>query len=150
MLDADDMVIADDSGVISLAAVMGGATTEIGDTTTNVLFEAAHWAPLAVAHTARRHKLPSEASKRFERGVDPELTLVAAARAVELLTSRTAAARSTPASPTSTRSRRARRSRWRVDHPSRIAGVTYPPRPAGAAARPSSAARSSTTATRCG
>ncbi len=87
VLDGADMVIADDSGVISLAAVMGGASTEIGDATTNVLFEAAHWAPLAVAHTARRHKLPSEASKRFERGADPALGPVAAARAVELLTS---------------------------------------------------------------
>ena len=91
------MVIADDSGVISLAAVMGGATTEIGDATTDVLFEAAHWAPLSVAHTARRHKLPSEASKRFERGVDPALTAGRRGPRGRAADCGTAAARSTPA-----------------------------------------------------
>jgi phenylalanyl-tRNA synthetase beta chain len=89
-LDPDDLLIADDTGPIGLAAVMGGATTEIGSTshgraTTNVLLEAAHWEPTGVARTARRHRLPSEAAKRFERGVDPEMTLVALARAAELL-----------------------------------------------------------------
>jgi phenylalanyl-tRNA synthetase beta chain len=89
-LDPDDLLIADDTGPIGLAAVMGGVTTEIGSTshgraTTNVLLEAAHWEPTGVARTARRHRLPSEAAKRFERGVDPEMTLVALARAAELL-----------------------------------------------------------------
>jgi phenylalanyl-tRNA synthetase beta chain len=84
-LDPEDLVIADDTGVVSLAAVMGGATTEVSVRTTDVLFEAAHWDPVTVARTARRHKLPSEASKRFERGVDPQLTPVAAARAAALL-----------------------------------------------------------------
>jgi phenylalanyl-tRNA synthetase beta chain len=50
-----------------------------------VLLEAAHWEPTGVARTARRHRLPSEAAKRFERGVDPEMTVVALARAAELL-----------------------------------------------------------------
>ena len=86
VLDPDDMVIVDDSGVISLAAVMGGASTEVSPETTDLLFEAAHWDPASVARAARRHKLPSEASRRFERGVDPELPLVALARAVALLT----------------------------------------------------------------
>ncbi|HEX6968345.1 MAG TPA: phenylalanine--tRNA ligase subunit beta [Micromonosporaceae bacterium] len=85
-LDPDDLVIADDSGVISLAAVMGGADTEISDGTTELLFEAAHWDPPSVARAVRRHKLPSEASKRFERGVDPQLPLIALSRAVALLT----------------------------------------------------------------
>ncbi|MDT4988495.1 MAG: phenylalanyl-tRNA synthetase beta chain, partial [Micromonosporaceae bacterium] len=84
-LDASDLVIADDTGVISLAAVMGGLSTEVSGTTTDILFEAAHWDPVTVARTARRHKLPSEASRRFERGVDPQLTPVALARAAELL-----------------------------------------------------------------
>ncbi|WP_018350058.1 phenylalanine--tRNA ligase subunit beta [Longispora albida] len=84
-LDAEDLVIADDSGVISLAAIMGGASTEVSESTTDVLFEAAHWDPVTVARAARRHKLPSEASKRFERGVDPALPLVAIERAVSLL-----------------------------------------------------------------
>ena len=84
-LTTDDLLITDDTGPIGLAAVMGGASTEIGDGTTNVLLEAAHWEPTGVARTARRHRLPSEAAKRFERGVDPEMTVVALARAAELL-----------------------------------------------------------------
>ncbi|RLP83075.1 phenylalanine--tRNA ligase subunit beta [Mycetocola lacteus] len=84
-LHAEDLVIADDSGAIGLAGVMGGASTEISDTTTDVLIEAAHFSPVSIARTARRHKLPSEASKRFERGVDPRLGRAAAARVAELL-----------------------------------------------------------------
>jgi phenylalanyl-tRNA synthetase beta chain len=84
-LTSDDLLITDETGPIGLAAVMGGASTEIGDGTTAVLLEAAHWEPTGVARTARRHRLPSEAAKRFERGVDPEMTVVALARAAELL-----------------------------------------------------------------
>jgi phenylalanyl-tRNA synthetase beta chain len=84
-LDADDLLITDDTGPIGLAAVMGGASTEIGDGTRNVLLEAAHWEPTGVARTARRHRLPSEAAKRFERGVDPEMATAALARAAALL-----------------------------------------------------------------
>jgi len=84
-LDAQDLLIADDSGPIGLAGVMGGASTEIGATTENVLVEAANFDPVSIARTARRHKLPSEASRRFERGVDPEVADAAAARVVELL-----------------------------------------------------------------
>ena len=84
-LDPEDVVIADDSGVISLAAVMGGATTEVGTATTDILLEGATWDPLAVFKTARRHKLPSEASKRFERVVDPAIPLAAVDRAAALL-----------------------------------------------------------------
>ncbi|MEU7572436.1 phenylalanine--tRNA ligase subunit beta [Micromonospora sp. NPDC049240] len=85
-LVAEDMVICDDSGPISLAAVMGGETSEVLASTTNVLFEAAHWDPAMVGRTARRHKLFSEAAKRWERGVDPTLPLVALEKAVRLLT----------------------------------------------------------------
>lgn len=84
-LDPRDMVVTDDSGVVALAGVMGGASTEIDPGTTEVLLEAAHWDPDSIAHTVRRHKLPSEAARRFERGVDPEIAGVALARCVELL-----------------------------------------------------------------
>ncbi|MCU1442248.1 MAG: phenylalanine--tRNA ligase subunit beta [Cryobacterium sp.] len=84
-LHAEDLLITDESGPIGLAGVMGGATTEIGDATQDVLVEAANFDPVSIARTARRHKLPSEASKRFERGVDPEVAAVAAARVVQLL-----------------------------------------------------------------
>jgi phenylalanyl-tRNA synthetase beta chain len=86
VLDAEDMVICDDSGPISLAAVMGGETSEWQPGTVDVLLEAAHWDPVMVGRTARRHKLFSEAAKRWERGVDPQLCLVALEKAVELLT----------------------------------------------------------------
>ncbi|WP_117211631.1 phenylalanine--tRNA ligase subunit beta [Allorhizocola rhizosphaerae] len=85
VLSPEDMVICDETGPISLAAVMGGQTSEVVDGTTNVLFEAAHWDPAMVGRTARRHKLFSEAAKRWERGVDRELCLVAVERAVSLL-----------------------------------------------------------------
>ncbi|HEY3896888.1 MAG TPA: phenylalanine--tRNA ligase subunit beta [Pseudonocardiaceae bacterium] len=85
-LDPDDMVICDSSGPVSLAAVMGGESTEIGPQTTNLLLEAAIWDPASVARAARRHKLPSEAARRFERGVDPALPPVAAELAATLLT----------------------------------------------------------------
>src|SRR5215218_9358896 len=84
-LSPDDLLITDDTGPIGLAAVMGGASTEIGNGTTAVLLEAAHWEPTGVARTARRQRLPSEAAKRFERGVDPEMTTAALARAAALL-----------------------------------------------------------------
>ncbi|RWZ55453.1 phenylalanine--tRNA ligase subunit beta [Labedella populi] len=84
-LDPEDLLITDDSGPIGLAGVMGGASTEIGSTTTDVLIEAARFDPVSIARTARRHKLPSEASKRFERGVDPNVASNAADRVAELL-----------------------------------------------------------------
>ncbi|NHU85190.1 phenylalanine--tRNA ligase subunit beta [Kocuria sp. JC486] len=84
-LDAEDLLITDASGPIGIAGVMGGATTEVGADTTDVLVEAAHFDPITIARSARRHRLPSEASKRFERSVDPEIQAAAAQRAVDLL-----------------------------------------------------------------
>jgi phenylalanyl-tRNA synthetase beta chain len=85
VLNTEDLVIADDSGPIGLAGVMGGASTEITSATTTVLVEAGNFDPVSIARTARRHKLPSEASKRYERGVDPRVTEPASARVVQLL-----------------------------------------------------------------
>ncbi len=84
-LDPEDLVIADDTGAIGLAGVMGGGSTEIGPGTTELLVEAAHFAPVTIARSARRHRLGSEAAKRFERGVDPALPPAAAEAAVRLL-----------------------------------------------------------------
>lgn len=84
-LVADDIVVTDESGPISLAGVMGGESTEISSTTSTVVIEAAYWDPTAIARTARRHRLPSEASRRFERAVDPAVAAVAAEAAAELL-----------------------------------------------------------------
>lgn len=84
-LDSEDLLITDEAGAIGMAGVMGGERTEITPNTVNVLIEAANFDPISIARSARRHKLPSEASKRFERGVDPAVAAVAATRAAELL-----------------------------------------------------------------
>ncbi|CAN5167099.1 phenylalanine--tRNA ligase subunit beta [soil metagenome] len=84
-LDAGDLLITDGSGPIALAGVMGGGPTEVTATTTSILLESAHFAPLSIARTARRHRLPSEASRRYERGVDPLLAPAAAEVVVRML-----------------------------------------------------------------
>lgn len=84
-LDVEDLVVTDDRGPIGLGGVMGGAETEMGETTRNVLVEAANWDPVSIARTARRHKLPSEAAKRYERGVDPEIAAAAVSRVAQLM-----------------------------------------------------------------
>lgn len=89
-LDPEDLVIADSCGgegarVVGLAGTMGGLDTEVSDETTDILIEAAHFDQVSVARMARRHRLPSEASKRFERGVDPTLAPIAAQMVAELL-----------------------------------------------------------------
>ncbi|WP_375388476.1 phenylalanine--tRNA ligase subunit beta [uncultured Amnibacterium sp.] len=85
-LHPEDLVITGGDGrAIGLAGVMGGATTELSSTTTDVVIEAANFDPVSIGRTARRHRLPSEASRRFERGVDPAIARAAAQRAVDLL-----------------------------------------------------------------
>jgi phenylalanyl-tRNA synthetase beta chain len=84
-LDPRDLVIADAERAIALAGVMGGRETEVSAATVDVLIESAHFAPAGVRRTARRHGIRSEASYRFERGVDPEGVRRAADRAARLL-----------------------------------------------------------------
>lgn len=88
-LDPEDLLITDGGGdgvrVLALAGVMGGASSEVHAGTTDLLIESAHFDPVTVARTARRHKLSTEASKRYERGVDTELADRAAELAVQLL-----------------------------------------------------------------
>lgn len=85
VLEADDLLIADDEGGVALAGVMGGANSEVRDDTTVLVLESAHFAPDAVRRTAHRTRLSTEASYRFARGVDPELPPRALARLMELL-----------------------------------------------------------------
>ena len=84
-LSTEDLLITDDAGPIGIAGVMGGASTEVTDATTNVLIEAAWFEPVTIGRSSRRHRLPSEASKRFARGVDPTIQEAAAERVVQLL-----------------------------------------------------------------
>ncbi|WP_328971224.1 phenylalanine--tRNA ligase subunit beta [Streptomyces sp. NBC_00239] len=134
-LDAEDLVITDNSGPIGLAGVMGGADTEIADPvtdpetgqvtgTTDIVVEAAHFDALSISRTARRHKLSSEASRRFERGVDPQAAAAAAQRTVDLLVllaGGTAEAGVTevmaPAAPHTIA--------MPANHPDKVAGVDY-------------------------
>ncbi len=82
----DDLLIADAERGVAVAGVMGGAETEVGEGTTDVLLESAYFQPLGVLRTARRLGLKTEASVRFERGADPEAVAPAAARAAGLIT----------------------------------------------------------------
>ncbi|MGW5271858.1 phenylalanine--tRNA ligase subunit beta [Streptomyces sp. NPDC004044] len=130
VLDAGDLVITDNRGPIGLAGVMGGANTEIADTqnggstTTEVVIEAAHFDAISIARTARRHKLSSEASKRFERGADPQAAAAAAQRTVDLLV--LLAGGTAEAGVTEVTAPSAPRTiAMPADHPDRVAGVAY-------------------------
>ncbi len=84
-LDSSDIVVADAEHPVAIAGVMGGANTEVTDETQNVLIEAAYWEPPSVLMTSKRLGLRSEASARFERGMDPEFCRLAADRVAKLL-----------------------------------------------------------------
>ena len=84
-LDPEDLVIADDSGPLALAGTMGGVASEIDSGSRNILLEAAHFDPVVVARMSRRHRLSSEASRRFERGVDRTIAPYASELAASLI-----------------------------------------------------------------
>ncbi len=84
-LQSDDLVIADSKNVLALAGTMGGADSEITESTTRIAMEAVRFDAAVIARNSRRHKLSSEASRRFERGVDPLMAEIASARAAALL-----------------------------------------------------------------
>lgn len=85
IMNEGDLVIADDKKVLALAGTMGGAEAEVSVKTTRITIEAAHFQPESVARNSRRHRLSTEASRRFERYVDPALAEIASMRALELL-----------------------------------------------------------------
>jgi len=84
-LNPDDLVVADAKQVLALAGTMGGENSEISDKTSRIAVEAVRFDAISIAKNSRRHKLSSEASRRFERGVDPILAEMASARAAQLL-----------------------------------------------------------------
>jgi phenylalanyl-tRNA synthetase beta chain len=84
-MDSNDLLVADNSRALSIAGIMGGLDSEVTENTKNIVIEAAHFAAQKVAETARRHILTSEASRRFERGVDPQLPIAASNLAVKYL-----------------------------------------------------------------
>ncbi|WP_144794205.1 phenylalanine--tRNA ligase subunit beta [Kocuria palustris] len=126
-LDVEDLLITDATGPIGLAGTMGGEFAEVGDGTVDVLVEAAWFDPVSIARTARRHRLPSEASRRFERGVDPQIQAAAAQRAVELLVELAGGTAGEEAGDVRVEDRSAHEPiRLRADHPARRVGVDYP------------------------
>ncbi len=120
----DDILITDEDGPISMAGTMGGLATEIDENSTNIVIEGAHFDAVGTAKMSRRHKLHSEASYRFERGVDRELPLAATARAAALLASLGGATvvpgcthAQVPVTPVTIS--------MAADYPDRVAGVVY-------------------------
>jgi phenylalanyl-tRNA synthetase beta chain len=84
-LKPDNLVVADQERAVGIAGVMGGEETGVSESTKSILLEAAYFLPASVRRTARNLNLPSDASYRFERGVDPEMVLRASYRATELI-----------------------------------------------------------------
>ena len=84
-LHPDDLMIADPKGAIAIAGVMGGEDSEVSEETTDVILESAYFDPESIAFTARRQGMRTEASSRFERGMDVEMVPFAAERAAQLM-----------------------------------------------------------------
>jgi phenylalanyl-tRNA synthetase beta chain len=123
-LDPEDILITDASGPISLAGTMGGLSTEIDENSTDLVIEAAHFSAEGTAKMSRRHKLHSEASYRFERGVDRELPLAASAKAVALL-SGLGSGHVVPGATHASVEVPPVRISMAADYPDRVAGVVY-------------------------
>jgi phenylalanyl-tRNA synthetase beta chain len=130
-LDPADVLIVDDVATAAIGGVMGAASTEVRGDSTDVLLEAAVWDPAAVSRTQRRLHLPSEAARRYERAVDPAVSVAALDRCAGLLADITGGT----VSPTLTDWRGdPPRDDWSlppirmaVDLPDRVAGVAYAP-----------------------
>lgn len=130
-LEPVDVLIVDDAATAAIGGVMGAASTEVRADSTDVLLEAAVWDPAAVSRTQRRLRLPSEAARRYERGVDPAISVAALDRCAALLAGIAGGTvsealtdwRGEPAcdgwSPPAIQ--------MPADLPDRLAGVTYPP-----------------------
>ncbi len=130
-LDAADVLIVDDAATAAIGGVMGAASTEVRADSTDVLLEAAVWDPAAISRTQRRLHLPSEAARRYERGVDPAVSVAALDRCATLLTDIAGGAVSDALTDWRGDPPRDRWSpppiRIAADLPDRFAGVAYAP-----------------------
>jgi len=139
-LDPADVLIVDDAATAAIGGVMGAARTEVRADSTAVLLEAAVWNPAAISRTQRRLHLPSEAARRYERGVDPAISVAALDRCATLLTDIAGGAvsdaltdwRGDPPVGNSAADWAGPPVRIAADLPDRVAGVAYAP---GATAR---------------
>jgi len=134
-LDPADVLIVDDAATAAIGGVMGAASTEVRAESTNVLLEAAVWDPAAISRTQRRLRLPSEAARRYERGVDPAISVAALDRCAALLvdiaggvvSKRLTDWRGDPPVGNSVADWAGPTIRIAADLPDRVAGVAYPP-----------------------
>lgn len=134
-LDPADVLITDDVATAAIGGVMGAASTEVRAESTDVLLEAAVWDAAAVSRTQRRLHLPSEAARRYERGVDPAISVIALDRCAALLADIAGGTvsdaltdwRGDPPSDDSPAAWAGPPIRIDADLPDRIAGVGYPP-----------------------
>ena len=126
MLTREDVVICDAERPVAIAGIMGGAETEVGEETTDILLESAYFAPERILRTARRLGLRTEASVRFERGADPEAVPSAAARAAQLLAEVTGGTVAPGAIDVYPKPIKVRPIRLRVARANEILGVTIP------------------------
>jgi phenylalanyl-tRNA synthetase beta chain len=130
-LNPADVLIVDDAATAAIGGVMGSGSTEMRDDSTDVLLEAAVWDPAAVSRTARRLRLPSEAARRYEREVDPAISVAALDRCASLLAD--IAGGEVSAKITDWRGDPPRQDwslppiRLAADLPDRVAGVSYRP-----------------------
>jgi len=134
-LDPADVLIVDDVATAAIGGVMGAASTEVRADSTDVLLEAAVWDPAAVSRTQRRLHLPSEAARRYERAVDPAISVAVLDRCATLLADIAGGVvsptltdwRGDPPVGDSVAEWAGSRIRMNVDLPDRIAGVAYAP-----------------------
>jgi phenylalanyl-tRNA synthetase beta chain len=84
-LTPENLVIADEERAVGIGGVMGGEETGVTESTRNILLESAYFLPASIRRTARNLNLPSDASYRFERGVDPGMILRASQRSTDLI-----------------------------------------------------------------
>ena len=129
-LDPADVLIVDDVATAAIGGVMGAGTTEVRDSTTDVLLEAAVWDPAAVSRTQRRLHLDSEAGRRYERTVDPAISVAALDRCAALLAEIAGGTVEPDADRLAWRSAArglvaAAGHAWPIDLPDRTAGVDY-------------------------
>ncbi|MGL4972473.1 MAG: phenylalanine--tRNA ligase subunit beta [Culicoidibacterales bacterium] len=85
VLTTEDVVVTDGEKIVALAGIMGGANSEVDETTTTILLESAIFAPTSIRRSSNRLALRSDASARFEKGLDPEMTIQAIERTAQLL-----------------------------------------------------------------
>ncbi len=123
-LHPEDLLICDPGGPVALAGVMGGELSEVSSRTSKVLLESAHFEPSGIMRTSRRHDLSSEASYRFERGVDPDGCLPAADRAAGLIAELAGGKVRPGAVDVRARSVAPRRLELRVERAGRLIGIT--------------------------